>query len=263
MLMLSPPPSGRPVIGVTTPFKGGHAAYVALACAIWRAGGIARRIYPGPPVPIDQLQGLVLGGGGDVHPQFFGQTLGGAPRRDPQTLARNPGVRGAGMDPFRGGKTSWYNLARDEMELEMLRHALAKDLPVLGICRGIQLINVYHGGTLHQDVGQVFGQDAKMLTILPSRPLTISPDTKLELLLQSNQAQVNSFHSQAVATPGRGVVVGAADRWGMVQSIEVPGQRFVMGTQWHPEYMPHVPGQQRIFHALVAYAELHKKDPHG
>ena len=233
---LSPPVAGRPVIGVTTPFKGGDLAYLALSWAIWRSGGQARRIYPGPPVSMESLQGLVLGGGGNVHPQFYGQTVNDPPRRNPKTFALNPGATGAQMRALKPGDEGWYNLARDEMELEMLHQACARDMPILGICRGIQLLNVYHGGTLHQDVSQVFGKEAQKSTILPMRPLAIKAGSGLEALLESNRAQVNSFHSQAVAIPGPGVVVSAADRWGMVQGIEVPAMRFAMGTQWHPEY---------------------------
>lgn len=148
-----------------------------------------------PRDSMDGLDGLVLSGGTDIDPRRYGCQGGGE-----------------------------YDDARDEMESQLLADALRRDLPVLGICRGLQLMNVALGGTLVRDMKHPDVHDVR-----------IEPGSLLAEAASSTGYEVNSRHHQAadrVATDLR-VVARAAD--GIVEGLEMPGKRFVVAVQWHPE----------------------------
>ncbi len=188
---------------------------------------------PLAPDSLPSLHGfdaLMLGGGVDLNPILYGQP------KDPMT-----------EDP---------NDKRDILEKSLLEQALVKDLPVLGICRGMQMFNVVHGGTLFQHLArhqdhQVYGTDKST----PAHEVLIKKNSKLHAVLGTERAAVNSRHHQAVDRPGHGLVIAALAEDGTVEALENPDKRFALAVQWHPE--DQVPGdllQQKLFHQFVAAA---------
>lgn len=217
----------RPLIGVTTSRRGGWRSYLMHSLALTRVGARAIRLVPGDHLPDEPLQGLVIGGGDDIGAEIYGG----------QVL---PDVR---IDP-----------ERDKMELGLLKAALPAQLPVLGICRGSQMINVALGGSLHTDIYAVYVQAPKMRTVLPRKTVSIEPDCRLDRILRCNPCQVNALHHQSVDRLGQGLRIAARDESGIVQAIESESAPFLLGVQWHPELLFWKKPHQRLFAALTAAA---------
>ncbi|GAB1642472.1 gamma-glutamyl-gamma-aminobutyrate hydrolase family protein [Krasilnikovia sp. MM14-A1259] len=222
----------RPLIGVTT--------YVERASwGVWRdlptallphayveavtlAGGRAVLL---PPDDLDAdvlraLDGLVLSGGADLGPQLYGA--------EPQPLTDT-------------------RPDRDGAELLLARAALARDLPVLGVCRGMQLLTVAAGGTLHQHLPDVLGHERHRPApgVYGTHSATFTPGSRIAGLL-GGDAEIHCYHHQGVADAGTLRITGrAAD--GLPETVEDPARRFVLGVQWHPE----VTRDKRLFGALI------------
>ena len=216
-----------PLIGVTTSRRGGWRSYLMHRFALTRAGARSVRLMAGRPIPQEPLQGLVIGGGDDIGAEIYGGAV-------------LPDVR---IDP-----------ERDQLELKLLRAALPTGLPVLGICRGSQMINVALGGSLHTDIHQVYETAPRMRTVLPKKTVSVLPGSRLDEILRCNPCRVNALHHQSVDRIGRGLRVVARDESGIVQAIEGTGSPFLIGVQWHPELLVWKAPQQRLFSALAAAA---------
>lgn len=252
----------RPRIGVTGPERGGLAAWLATAWAVWRAGGRPLRLRPRRPRAGVPLDGLIVGGGADVsgllHPDPPAEP-------DPRVHVSRPWRR---LLPLVLLAPVLYLLrrllstlrspspdpARDRLEQRLLAEALAADLPVLGICRGAQLLNVVRGGRLHRDLADFYVETPQLRTLLPQKPVTLTPGTHLAAVLGHRRCRVNALHRQAIATLGEGLVVSAREGNEVIQAVEDPARPFVIGVQWHPEYLPQRPEQRALFAALVRHA---------
>lgn len=254
----------RPLIAVTGPDRGGFPAWLFTSWALRRAGAKPVRIRPGDEPP-SRLDGLVVGGGADVAPERYGAP----PMRRPQaaryrrsrTLPRL--VVDYAMAPFIYILRRLFGLARgsggpdparDALELALIARAEAAELPVLGICRGAQLLNIHAGGTLHQDLSGFYTERPHRWTMFPRKAIAIAPHSRLQATLRRARCEVNSLHRQAVDALGDGLAIVARDERGVVQGIEHSTRRFWIGVQWHPEYLPQVPEQRRLFGALVEAA---------
>ena len=141
---------------------------------------------------------------------------------------------------------------RDAFERELLAAFLERDRPVLGICRGAQLINIALGGTLHQDLSDFYREVPRVRTVLPRKAVEVAAGTRLAAALGvAGTVYVNGLHHQAIDELGEGLAVAAREQAGVVQAVEGAGEHFVLGVQWHPEYLPHLHAQRRVFRALV------------
>ncbi|MCO7245696.1 type 1 glutamine amidotransferase [Halomonas sp. Mc5H-6] len=220
----------RPLIGITTSDAKSQLAWCFDWFAVWRHGGRPLRLSPSRPMP-DDLDGLIIGGGDDIQTSLYGGEV-------------QLGVR---LDP-----------ARDELELKLLEHFIPRHTPVLGICRGAQLINVHLGGTLDPDIYTTHEGIKRRRTVLPRKTVDIVGASKLHRLLGVSWCRVNSLHHQAVNRAGKGIDIVARDRDGLVQGIESRDHDFLLGVQWHPEWLVFNRPQQRLIRALVAAAERHR-----
>lgn len=264
----------RPVIGVTGPDNGGWPAWALTAFAVRRAGGKPVRIRPSRPHSIEMLDGLVIGGGADVNPQRYKEEpvlpeLRRQMRKDMSRKWRRHQltftfvfdffvmvglwlIRRALSSPFH--PTPRDEAGRDALEFELLNAALKKGIPILGICRGMQLLNVSLGGSLHQEISCFYEESPHLTTIMPRKKIEIEPNSRLHSLFGRTLARVNSLHFQSVKTLGQGLHVTAVEPNGIVQAIEHEGPQFVVGVQWHPEYLPMDESQAELFKDLVAHA---------
>ncbi|HXJ40153.1 MAG TPA: gamma-glutamyl-gamma-aminobutyrate hydrolase family protein [Bryobacteraceae bacterium] len=188
-------------------------------------------IEPVFDVALDEVAGLVLMGGTDVNPARYGES----PR--PETDAPDD--------------------ARDQAETALIDQALDRDMPILAICRGMQMLNVCHGGTLiqHLEPAERHRQRPKEKG-LPAHSVEIRPATRLADIAGTElRWNVNSRHHQAVGRLGKGLVIAATDpRDGVIEAIERPDKRFTIGVQWHPENQTALEGSgaRLLFEAFAA-----------
>lgn len=254
-----------PVIGIAGPDRGGWPAWAFTAWAIRSAGGEPRRITPARPQIPEPLHGLVLGGGADVS-EPVEEEASDDDIDDTSLPAETRRGRIAGMllAPLvlvvrwlgsRWGRGGGVDVDRDRLELQLLDVARERELPVLGICRGAQLMNLARGGTLVRHLDQIYVERPRLNTVAPRRPVIISPTSRLAAWMGSAALRVNSLHRHAVERPGAGLRVVARDVSGVVQAIESADAPPWIGVQWHPEYLPQELPQRRLFRGLVEAAD--------
>lgn len=232
----------KPIIGVTPLFDQGRDSYWMLPGyleGLEQAGAIPI-VLPLPEELEDLTQlislcdGLLFTGGQDVSPELYGET---------------PKVACGELCP-----------ARDRMEQALLHLALEQDLPVLGICRGIQFLNAALGGTLYQDLPTEHPSQTQHHMTPPYdravHTVTLRSGTPLAKLLGVERMGVNSYHHQAVKTTAPGLREMARSEDGLVEAVCLPEKRFVWAVQWHPEFSFRTDEHSRkIFAAFVAAAE--------
>lgn len=232
-----------PLIGVTS-YPRNHKDRIicpsAYLDAIARAGGTPVIIPSDPITGIEQtitrLDGLILSGGGDVDPALYDGDV------DHEMVA-------------------YVNAKRDEVEFALLEGALSKELPTLAICRGLQVVNVALGGTLHEHLPDAYGEKIKhRITNIKRRKntkhwITVDEDSQLFRFLGETRLECTSFHHQCIdeLAPGFKVVATADD--GVIEAIESPAIPKLISVQWHPEYIAEKSQiHQRLFDVLGAWA---------
>ncbi len=213
----------KPVIGVIP-------LYDETKESIWMLPGYLEGLQTAGAIPVvlpltaakedyvrldEQIDGYLFTGGHDISPELYGE--------EKKKTCGSP----CGM--------------RDELEPYLYRMALTEDKPVLGICRGIQLINVLEGGTLYQDLPTEYETDVEHHMEPPYdrtvHSVDIISESPLYDLLGKSHMDVNSYHHQAVKTPGNGLKVMAVSEDGLVEAVYRPDKKFVWGVQWHPEFI--------------------------
>jgi putative glutamine amidotransferase len=239
----------RPVVGICTSLEvasfGAWKEAAALTPfgyvrAVQRAGGQAVLLPPDehavsdPDEVLDLVDGLVLAGGVDVDPSTYG-------------AERHPATRGSVLE-------------RDRFEMALARRAMARDLPLLGICRGMQVLNVSLGGTLQQHVPDVVGTDRHRLNVGTfegnDHVVELDEGTLAARAAGETSHRALSHHHQALDRVAGGLVVTGRDAEdGLVEAVESPDHRFVLGVQWHPE----ADEASRVIGALVDEA----REPKG
>ncbi len=228
-----------PVIGLTTYLEQAQtgiwdvpASFLPKAYidSVTRAGGIVV-LLPPQPVPagvagrvLDGLDGLIVTGGKDVDPALYGQDAHettDAPRTD-----------------------------RDAWEEALLRAAIERGLPFLGICRGAQMLNVVLGGTLHQHLPELIGSDRYQLGggEFSTVGVRVEPDSAVGAMIGADEVSVEVYHHQAIDRVADGLQVTARSDDGVVEAVELQGVPFGVGVQWHPEQTP---TDLRLFQGLV------------
>ncbi|MDX1626249.1 MAG: gamma-glutamyl-gamma-aminobutyrate hydrolase family protein [Wenzhouxiangellaceae bacterium] len=252
----------RPVVGVTGPDAGGQAAWWFTALAVRLAGGRPRRIQPKRPRPLSELDALIIGGGADVSPSLYGQQRP-LPMRELADRGASGWRRALGYLLFPlfwlirrlfTKSTGGLDPARDQLEEALIREALEAGTPMLGICRGMQLINVVAGGTLLQSLEGFYDEVPAIRSVLPRKKIRLEPGSRLQAILGCDRCRVNALHSQAIDRFGRSLRAVARERTGVVQGIEAAGPQWLIGVQWHPEYLPQRAEQRALFRDLVRQA---------
>lgn len=220
--------AGQPLIGITGGDRRLPWGWWFAAAAVRRAGGRPLRITPKRPLASGRtLDGLIVGGGDDIDPALYTDTDGGAPVADP---------------------------ARDRLELALLAQALEAGLPILGICRGAQLLNVALGGSLYADIRPRRRKTSNRRTPFARKTVRLRGSSRLARICGAPVLRINSLHHQAVQRLGHGLRTVARDLDGIKQAVEDPRAPFRIGVQWHPEYLPRQRAQRRLFAALVGRA---------
>jgi len=221
--------AGPLLVGVTGAAAGIPWAWWATRWQLSRAGAVAVRLTARTEKPDERFSGFVIGGGNDIDPAIYGGDVSLSPNVDS---------------------------VRDEYELAVLQFADQCAAPVLGICRGAQLMNVHAGGNLIGDVSSLRKHTSNRATLLPRKRVQIEDGSELAAWVGSSAMRVNSLHHQAIDKTGRLLRVVATDRDGIVQAIEGSAsgldQPLRMGVQWHPEYLPQRTDQRHLFAGFVA-----------
>jgi putative glutamine amidotransferase len=231
-----------PLIGVTThpqhrseaaaPTWSNAAPYCDAVLASAGAPALISCTLPVESLPklFERLDGLILTGGGDVHPRFYDETPIDA------------------LDSF--------DERRDQAEIALARWAMDVSLPTLGICRGVQVMNVALGGTLHQDISQqipsALDHDHRdQARDKLAHTVVLDPTSRLTGLLKEDSLWVNSRHHQALKRLSPELRRSAWSEDDLTEAVEVPGHPFALGVQWHPEALPDRPESRALFRGLI------------
>ena len=217
--------AARPRVGVTGNDRRWAPGWWCASLALRLAGAEPERISVRHPPSGKRLDALVIGGGNDIGPEHYGGKVDAAVKPDPE---------------------------RDLLEIEWIKRAIGENIPMLGICRGAQLINVVLGGSLHQDIRAMRVRTRNRRGLLPTKRVNLHSESGLSAILGTTRIRVNSLHHQAVDRPGDGLRAVGHDRDEIVQAIESQSERPIIGVQWHPEYLFYLRSQRALFRWLLS-----------
>lgn len=179
---------------------------------------------------IKNADGIILSGGGDIDAELTGDVA----------------------DKATQGQVSRL---RDEYEFELMKYAVKNNIPVLGICRGMQVIGAYFGAHIIQHME---GHKQKEGKNVPSHYVNVKDGTLLHKIIGENRLKVNSYHHQAVGNGFRGTISAVSDD-GFAEAVEPDGEAFILGIQWHPEFLTEYREHQRIFSEFIKAAAIKRR----
>lgn len=214
----------RPRIGVTGNDRRWSPSWWCTRIALRLAGACPVRISLRHHVDTGSLDALIIGGGDDISAEHYGGEIKAKVKNDPE---------------------------RDNLEISHIKMALQRNLPLLGICRGAQLINVVLGGNLHQDIRPLRKITRNRPGLLPTKRVNLEIGSQLARICGKPDLKVNSLHHQAIKDTGEGLEVVGRDLDGIIQAVECSSGRRIIGVQWHPEYLLYLPSQFAIFREFL------------
>jgi putative glutamine amidotransferase len=213
----------RPRIGVSGNAKRWSPSWWCTALALRLAGAIPARISVRHSQNIEFIDALIVGGGDDIDPKYYeGET----------------------------NNKDKIDIKRDQLEIDWVKKALKKTIPLIGICRGAQLINVVLGGSLFQDIRSLRQHTYNRPGLLPTKQVHVSKGSLLASILNTRHLRVNSLHHQSIRMTGANLKVVGWDLDNITQAVESKEDN-IIGLQWHPEYLIYLPSQFAIFRWLV------------
>jgi len=214
----------RPRIGVTGDHRRWAPSWWCLRLALFLIGARARRISVRDRAEGERFDAVIISGGNDIGPELYG---------------------GADMPK------AAIDRERDQLEIGWIHRALEERWPLLGICRGAQLLNAVLGGSLLQDIRPLRHHTSNRASIVATKNVALLRTSYISAICGRNRVRVNSLHHQAIDRPGRGLRIVGRDRDGICQAIEGGKEHRTLGVQWHPEYLFYLPAQLRIFRWLI------------
>lgn len=219
----------KPLVGVCLPDEGNFFAYLFIKLNLTLQGACSVRLRPSKEnVEFNKVDGLILSGGDDIDPTIYGE---------------DEDAHNTSLDK-----------ARDSFELEMIDRAYKKRVPILGICRGAQLINIYFEGTLYPTIFELDKYMEHENSIFPIKNAIIKKISKLFSIIKKKEVAINSIHNQAIKKVGDDLKVTAChDK--IIEAIEKEDYPFLLGVQWHPEYLIYLKEHRLIFEKFVLYCK--------
>ncbi len=211
-------------IGVTGNNRRWAPSWWCTALALRLAGAVPERISIDHQPSGKPLDALIIGGGNDISPEHYHSDIAAKVKLDPE---------------------------RDRLEIEWIGKALDENIPLLGICRGAQLINVVLGGNLYQDVRPLRKLTYNRPGLLPTKQVRLKADSRMAKICGKLHFRVNSLHHQAIKQVGSGLEAVGWDLDHFTQAVENKTGTRIIGVQWHPEYLIYLPSQFAIFRSLI------------
>lgn len=221
--------AARPKIGVTGNRRRWSPGWWCTSLALRIAGAEPVRISISHQPSEKNLNALIIGGGDDISPEHYGGDIKEKVKTDPE---------------------------RDEMEIKWIKWALENEIPLLGICRGAQLINVVLGGKLHQDIRSLRKRTYNRPGLLPTKQVKLKYKSAISKICGKTKLRVNSLHHQAIKDPGQDLSIVGFDLDRITQAVESVNPKKIIGVQWHPEYLFYLPAQFSIFRWIVKKAKI-------
>ena len=253
----------RPIVAVTGPCQGGRLSWLLIKFLVRNAGGKAIRITAKSFNPQTSFDALILGGGADIDPVHYKEKIISTIKHESKNVRHINYLFFVSIFLWLLRKifslhfvTIKEDKKRDDLELRILKQATDLNIPVLGICRGAQLINVFFNGSLYQDIKNFYVEKPQLRTALPRVRIHIEHSSRLHKIFNRNFIMVNALHNQSIKKLGDGLRVSATDSQNIVEAIEHKKNRFIVGVQWHPEFLPHIERQRRLFFTLVKEAKI-------
>ena len=225
----------NPIVGITGDVEGGRFSIkMPYVCAVEKAGGCPVFL---PPLQVRRsvkeiaktIDALLISGGGDINPAYYAGENPPLPSDNPPT---SPFSKGGCRGIFKGERLKLVSDERFNFEKALLEEIITLQKPVLGICYGLQFLNVFSGGTLYQDLKK---EGFNRISHKEAHRITIYKNSKLYYILGKDDIKVNSTHHQGIKELGRGLTAIACSEDNLIEAVELNNYPYYIGVQWHPE----------------------------